>query len=280
MKLPERYYYRVETLHEIDKNYTVENLIHFAATSRLELCVRLTNTNFVDGYCLNVNDKIRTAWRSHGRTIIPNVEFNCKYGYIRCNLHNPIEENIVDPETSTIEDVCCLFSISSDVIRKGELSLIKGEKINAIWLNMPRELRFESFSMNLAPLCFKMNSDYFFDISELFITKIELDKLNNGGELVEFQRNEANFDIKPHPTVERHAINREQILSAALRLIEEQPNVFNDNCRKKDGSINYSAFARELLERHHFFPNGEPPIKTQESVAGILSNAYKSPNQK
>lgn len=108
--------------------------------------------------------------------------------------------------------------------------------------------------------------------------------INSMSDIFDTSSDRSNLiDVKPltiHPTAERHAINREQILSAALRLIEEQPNVFNDNCRKKDGSINYSAFARELLERHHFFPNGEPPIKTQEAISGILSNAYKSPNQK
>ncbi|AOM39360.1 hypothetical protein [Xenorhabdus hominickii] len=82
-----------------------------------------------------------------------------------------------------------------------------------------------------------------------------------------------------NPTAERHASNREKIFKAALRLIEEQPNVFEQVCRKNDGTINFSVFARELMDRPNFFINYEIPIKTQEAIAGILSNAYKSPNK-
>ncbi|MEQ1965349.1 hypothetical protein ABLB69_19875 [Xenorhabdus khoisanae] len=81
----------------------------------------------------------------------------------------------------------------------------------------------------------------------------------------------------PHPTAERHALNREQIFKAALRFREEQPNVFEQACRKTDNTINFSALARELMDRPNFFINHEIPIKTQESIAGILSKAYKSP---
>lgn len=83
-----------------------------------------------------------------------------------------------------------------------------------------------------------------------------------------------------HPTKARHDHNRELILNAALRLLIEQPNLINDFCRKKDGSINYSAFARELKERTSFFPNGESPIKTEEAIARYLSNATKALTEK
>lgn len=83
-----------------------------------------------------------------------------------------------------------------------------------------------------------------------------------------------------HPTKARHDNNREQVLNAALRLLLEQPNIINDYCRKKDGSINYAAFARELKDRKTFFPNGESPIKTEERLSGILSEATKAAAEK
>ncbi|MEX0423952.1 hypothetical protein KDV38_09480 [Providencia rettgeri] len=280
MKLPERYYYRVESLNEINKNYTVENLIHYAATGRLEFCVKLNSTEFIEGYCLIMHEKTRLAWRGYKYSIIPNVEYRCIYGNIKCNIFNPIEDDAISDEQSAIEDICCLFSIDSEAIRKNELSLIKGDKINATWLNLPRDVRDDIYKRDFSPSSIKMKNDYLFDISDLFITKVELDKLNNGGEIIQSEKNENIFNIPPHPTAERHAINRELILNAALRLIEEQPNVFEQECRKPDGSINFSGFARELLNRSSFFPDNEIPIKTQDSIAGILSNAYKSPNQK
>ena len=35
----------------------------------------------------------------------------------------------------------------------------------------------------------------------------------------------------------------------AMRFKEEQQNAFNESCRKTDGTINYSAWARELIAR-------------------------------
>ncbi|HGJ5857263.1 hypothetical protein [Arsenophonus nasoniae] len=93
-------------------------------------------------------------------------------------------------------------------------------------------------------------------------------------------KEQLNHIPSPHPTTERHAINREKIFMAAMRFREEQPTVFAESCRKADGSINYSAFARELIERPSFFPQSTLPMKTVEAIAKVISTAYKSPNQR
>ncbi|MDR5611609.1 hypothetical protein [Arsenophonus nasoniae] len=93
-------------------------------------------------------------------------------------------------------------------------------------------------------------------------------------------KEQLNHIPSPHPTTERHAINREKIFMAAMRFREEQPHVFAESCRKADGSINYSAFARELIERPFFFPQSTLPMKTVEAIAKVISTAYKSPNQR
>ncbi|MGN5575906.1 hypothetical protein [Enterobacter sp. Lyrl_3] len=83
-----------------------------------------------------------------------------------------------------------------------------------------------------------------------------------------------------HHSAERHARNREQILMVAMRFKEEQQNAFNESCRKTDGTINYSAWARELIARPDWFINGELPIKTETKIAAILNNAHKRPSER
>ncbi|CDG86854.1 hypothetical protein [Xenorhabdus bovienii] len=85
---------------------------------------------------------------------------------------------------------------------------------------------------------------------------------------------------EPHHTAERHAINREQVLMAAMRFREECPNVFDEECRKADRSINFAAWAREIISRPFLFPNHELTIKTEDKIAAILSNAHKAPNDR
>ncbi|MBI6549412.1 hypothetical protein [Xenorhabdus lircayensis] len=85
---------------------------------------------------------------------------------------------------------------------------------------------------------------------------------------------------EPHHTAERHAKNREQVLMAAMRFREDCPTVFDQECRKADGSINFAAWAREIISRPFLFPNHELTIKTEDKIATILSNAHKSPNDR
>lgn len=83
--------------------------------------------------------------------------------------------------------------------------------------------------------------------------------------------------LKPvHPVMNRHASNREQILIAAIRFKDEQPNVFRENCLKTDNSINYTEFARQLLARPTFFPSGDSPVKTPEAIMKVLKKAFTS----
>lgn len=275
MALPKKYYHRVETLFKINADYSVENLIHYAATNRLEMCVKINDVSMIENFWIAIDPSFQE--RVNKKNIAMGTYQN-ELGYIKATVKKTEESILTVNSNIILTDINYVFAIVDNSLSKNELNLINGEAVNIKNLNLPREYRLIDYGKEITPMVITMNDDFLIDTSNLVITDIELEKLNNGGELIKSQNDNENLVI--HPTAERHAINREQILSAALRLIEEQPNVFNDNCRKKDGSINYSAFARELLERHHFFPNGEPPIKTQESISGILSNAYKSPNKK
>lgn len=82
-----------------------------------------------------------------------------------------------------------------------------------------------------------------------------------------------------HPVINRHAKNREEILIAAIRFKEEQPNVFLENCIKKDGTINYTEFSRQLLERPFLFPDGDSPMKSTEAIIKTLKKAFKQKSQ-
>lgn len=93
-------------------------------------------------------------------------------------------------------------------------------------------------------------------------------------------KKENNKFKEPHQTAERHAKNREQVLMASMRFREECPTVFDEECRKADRSINFYAWAREIISRPFLFPNHELTIKTEDKIAEILSNAHKAPNER
>ncbi len=116
------------------------------------------------------------------------------------------------------------------------------------------------------------------DIIRLINCKGDYSLLDESNENNRAINNIATLDI--HPTAKRHSVNREQILMAAMRFREQQNNVFNETCRKNDGSINYAAWARAIIERPAFFLNQEIPIKTETKIAEILINAHKSPEER
>lgn len=125
-------------------------------------------------------------------------------------------------------------------------------------------------------------------INDLWITAQDIRRLLDcKGDY--FMLSDESDDVEPqkingteivHHSAERHARNREQILMVAMRFKEEQKNVFNESCRKADGTINYSAWARELIARPDWFINGELPIKTETKIATILNNAHKRPSER
>lgn len=128
-------------------------------------------------------------------------------------------------------------------------------------------------------------SDYRITDKDLWLTAFDIRRLLNcKGDyyLMEPLKNispESNNEDKlqsAHPVINRHARNREQILIAAIKFKEQQPNVFRENCIKADNSINYTEFARQLLARPSFFPEGDCPLKTTEAIIKVLKKAYKS----
>lgn len=94
------------------------------------------------------------------------------------------------------------------------------------------------------------------------------------------EKNKEINEGKIHHSAERHAVNRENVLMAAIRFREENSEVFKESCLKSDGTLNYSAWARFVIERPFLFPNGEIKIKTEDKVATIISNAFKPPAQR
>lgn len=83
-----------------------------------------------------------------------------------------------------------------------------------------------------------------------------------------------------HHSAERHATNRENVLMAAMRFRDENEDLFNNECLKDDGTYNFSAWARHVLNRPFLFPEGDIKIKTEDKVSTIISNAFKPPIQR
>lgn len=136
---------------------------------------------------------------------------------------------------------------------------------------------------------FNEEEKYNISINDLWVTAYDIRRLLDCSgdyhlldvsKFDESKLHKVNKDNIPHHSAERHARNREQVLMAALRFKEEQSNVFNDTCRKLDGSINFSAWARELISRPDWFQGTELPIKTETKIADILKSAHKRPSER
>lgn len=144
-----------------------------------------------------------------------------------------------------------------------------------LWLSSSRKMFVlfedsEVFSINPDALLIIKN-DF-----KLILNNKEFDDLpnyfNGGVNKIEI-RNETN--IRSEAAQERHARNELLILSAAIRFKETNSDVFNEECIKKDGSYNFSAWARAVADRVHLFPNGQCPVKSVETITSYISKHFK-----
>ena len=70
----------------------------------------------------------------------------------------------------------------------------------------------------------------------------------------------------PHPTAERHAVNRESVLAAAIHIKHQWPKECGDTARQ---------WAEQLdLHAHQYWSDGLPPL-SREAIERLLSSAMK-----
>ncbi|MFN3071924.1 hypothetical protein ACKWMY_27980 [Serratia sp. J2] len=120
-----------------------------------------------------------------------------------------------------------------------------------------------------------------YDIKRIMESDLDFDSLSM---LTEVERPDLNGDISNNTNIrsekalERHARNELAIISAAFRFKDECIDTFKEDCFKKDGSYNFSAWARHVIDKVTLFQNKECPVKSVDTVASYISKVFKGVN--
>ncbi|HHQ6617994.1 TPA: hypothetical protein ACSTL0_004455 [Serratia fonticola] len=121
----------------------------------------------------------------------------------------------------------------------------------------------------------------YYDIKRIMESSLDFDALSM---LNEVERPELNGDVTTNTNIrsekasERHARNELAIISAAFRFKDECADTFKEDCFKKDGSYNFSAWARHVIDKVTLFKNNECPVKSVDTVASYISKVFKGVN--
>lgn len=126
---------------------------------------------------------------------------------------------------------------------------------------------------------------------DLWVTNYDIKRIMDSGldfntlpMLNEIERPDLSADkpqdtnIRSEKARERHARNELLIVRAAFKFKETSSNIFNEDCIKKDGNYNFSAWARHVIDRVSLFPNNECPVKSVDTVASYISKVFKGEN--
>ncbi|MBW7781754.1 hypothetical protein K1J48_03180 [Enterobacter hormaechei] len=283
----------------------ISDLINLGVTKKISLCLNLFDARAV--LYMRTDSKSACDWfdtrKANSTTSMMGnniTEFSRLHLY-RCDYNEETEETIHVPLFGQETENGCFSSIG------------KAYGLWRLWSGLEELQNFGEYALSgfeLTPchpetdnpavqlLMVGEDSDYDEEDDQVFKNKISINDLwitaqdirrllDCGGDYfmltddIEFvEPHKMNGNEIVHHSAERHARNREQILMVAMRFKEEQQNAFNESCRKTDGTINYSAWARELIARPDWFINGELPIKTETKIAAILNNAHKRPSER
>ncbi|HBY9728520.1 Uncharacterised protein [Klebsiella variicola] len=118
-----------------------------------------------------------------------------------------------------------------------------------------------------------------YDIKRIMESGLDFDTLPM---LNEIERPDLNSDkpqdinARSEKAHERHARNELSIVRAAFRFKETSIDIFNEDCLKKGGGYNFSAWARHVIDQVSLFPNNECPVRSVDTVASYISKVFKS----
>lgn len=280
--LPEMYYYRMESAIKEIPGSTVEHFIHYASTSRLELCVKVNSPDLVKGMGVILDEenieKRYSSMREGEKNGEPFpsahyfVNISGRFGNIEISLIDSPDEDQKVPS-----DICAVLAIDGHSISRNEADLLKGKEVTSSMLYMPRSSESESEDFLFSPYVIWMNEFFSFDINDIYVFSDEIEILKNG---VGAFKNKSSGDADYNPVVERHSKNRLDVVMAAMSFKERFPNDFASICLKSDGSYNFTEWARQVLDRPHLFKDGVIKIKSVDTVQKFIADIYKSPDDR
>lgn len=107
-------------------------------------------------------------------------------------------------------------------------------------------------------------------VKDLWIIRRDLellfDHIKTGGLLARSHQPIESKYYVPHPTAERHAVNRESILAAAIHIKQEKPDECGTTATKWAEALEQHA--------HRYWNNAQPPL-SREKIEQVLSAAMK-----
>jgi len=271
MGMPLREYYTLSRAAEL-LDCQVEDLIHWASVGSINLYIPIEEgmgyVHFVgDDSQLNVDFMER---------FIANDDFST-ISALFCE-DNKYYSDFFDKKPPFDNVVPCIFSglwaLPRSAYYMDGLYEFKPSFMD-LWLSSNRKMFVlfedaEFFSINLDALLVIKN-DF-----KLILNNKDLSDLPNyfNGRANKIEiRNDKN--IRSEAAQERHARNELLILSAAIKFKETSADTFNEKCLKKDGNYNFSAWARELSDRVHLFPDGQCPVKSVDTITSYISKHFK-----
>lgn len=117
-----------------------------------------------------------------------------------------------------------------------------------------------------------------YDLKRIHGAELDFDALPDLGSVERLDIEKASkpeINLRSEKALERHARNELIVISAAFKYREENEEEFRLQCIKKDNSYNYSAWARNVIDKVTLFPNRECPVKNAEKAAQYISKVFK-----
>lgn len=289
MALPERLYYPLEKaakkLTDEGMPCDVDDLIHFAAHGKLEICARIKDSFFMFGkLILCIAPKWMIELSDDINSDISNLYFETDFGHIKfCERDKKDDFFIKSVSTlfavhlTRFEDIELSIANGNEFIEVGFFQLPRGYKIRSHFhqIEVDEDLNKIGSEYKLGGGFLKIN-DYEDDedilsikipASSLVITAKELALLKAGGEPVpQIQQSQTAFN-KPHGNAERFAVSRESVLKAAIYCKAHFP----DKC------ADYTSWANTIDEKAPLFwtKTGAPPLE-KSVIERLLSDAHKT----
>lgn len=271
MAIPLREYYSLSRAAEL-LECKVEDLIHWASVGSINLYIPIEEGM---GYVHFVDDDGQLSIDFMEKLIANDAFSTASTLYMAENNHYSA---FFDKETPFDNVAPCIFSglwalPRSAYYMDGLYEFKPG--VFDLWLSSNRKMFVlfegkESFVFNSDALLVMKN-----DFKLISGNKNEIDLpnyFNGGANKIEIA---SETNIRSEAAQERHAKNELLILSAAIRFKETSADIFNKECIKKDGSYNFSAWARAVADRVYLFPNGQCPVKSVETITSYISKHFK-----
>ncbi|HFU0690343.1 TPA: hypothetical protein ACGRG7_001939 [Morganella morganii] len=279
MGIPLREYYPISRAAEL-LECTVGDLLHWASIAAIKLYREFENS-YGYFYIFDKEDskKLREKYVNERMNFIPTID-----GYSTVKMFSTDDEfdrfEELQGKSAPVEGAYpCIFS--------GLWSIpLSVYGLTTLYSVIPaRHDIFFSSTMNSLVI---MDSDEYLDVNidDLYLMKHdfvliknnndkELPNMNNDLDIFEQKESDSANKSRSEAAKDRFATMKLSVIKAAILFQNEDVELFNEKCKKKDGNYNYSAWAREIKMREsRLFEKCKAPVK-EDKMAEYISSFFK-----